>query len=782
MAAAASWGFPFSKAARRRLDHRQGIVVDPTGATDLRAARLLAAKVGVSSADLVAAALVNEALRIVARRYREQAAPAAFADALASLEQRAGREAVAPTLDRMVEAYAPEEPVPAPAAARRPSARPRGDAPPVAHRRESRLRTAARPVRPEGAGRHPVRRHRGRAGRVLRGAAGLRPGQRGSRHPAAQPRGRLPQFVERTARVHPAQVRRAARRPADRAARRPRPPARAGTARRRCAGPRRRGRADLRRGPDRGRGVQRRPGLDAPGGDDREEHPGVARPALARVRPAHRAARPGARRGAGHAGPSGVHRPLADRRVGAQRRLADHQAADGEPRGRSLGLRAGRLRGGRRAWAARRRSRTCGTGPGAGASAWRATWCPTTRASTPAGSWITPSGSSPGRTPTRPTPPTRSRGRTSPATRASGSSSRTTTGTAPTRRSSSSAWTGRRARSATSTTATTARTCPGTTRRSSTSCGPTPGRPSIRTILHVARLFPIIRFDAAMTLTRKHFQRLWFPEPGRGGDIPSRAGNGLSRADFDRAHARGVLARGRRPGGRRGARHAAAGRGVLAARGLLRAHPGHAPGLQQRVHEHAEDRGQRGLPAHAPQHARVRPRRARAVRQLHEQPRRADRGRAVRLGREVPRRRRDARHAARPADVRARAGRGLPREVRHGVHPGVLERGARPGAGGAPRAVHLPAAQAPAPVRPGRALPALRPLRARGMGERGRVRLLERERRRARRWCSTTTPRAGRRAGSGNPRRTPRRCRRGSGSPGPRWPRGSASARGTDGT
>ena len=62
----------------------------------------------------------------------------------------------------------------------------------------------------------------------------------------------------------------------------------------------------------------------------------------------------------------------------------------------------------------------------------------------------------------------------------------------------------------------------------------TRGTPSTRTILHVARLFPIIRFDAAMTLTRKHFQRLWFPEPGRGGDIPSRAGNGLSRADFDR--------------------------------------------------------------------------------------------------------------------------------------------------------------------------------------------------------------------------------------------------------
>jgi glycosidase len=57
----------------------------------------------------------------------------------------------------------------------------------------------------------------------------------------------------------------------------------------------------------------------------------------------------------------------------------------------------------------------------------------------------------------------------------------------------------------------------------------------IRTILHVARSFPIIRFDAAMTLTKKHFQRLWFPEPGRGGDIPSRAGNGMSRHDFDAA-------------------------------------------------------------------------------------------------------------------------------------------------------------------------------------------------------------------------------------------------------
>jgi glycosidase len=57
----------------------------------------------------------------------------------------------------------------------------------------------------------------------------------------------------------------------------------------------------------------------------------------------------------------------------------------------------------------------------------------------------------------------------------------------------------------------------------------------IQVILRVARMFPIIRFDAAMTLAKKHFHRLWYPEPGSGGDIPSRAGNGLSRHDFDRA-------------------------------------------------------------------------------------------------------------------------------------------------------------------------------------------------------------------------------------------------------
>ncbi|MFW6115785.1 MAG: alpha-amylase family glycosyl hydrolase [Chloroflexota bacterium] len=56
---------------------------------------------------------------------------------------------------------------------------------------------------------------------------------------------------------------------------------------------------------------------------------------------------------------------------------------------------------------------------------------------------------------------------------------------------------------------------------------------AIQMILHVARKFPIIRFDAAMTLAKKHFQRLWFPEPGTGGAIPSRAEHGMTKQEFD---------------------------------------------------------------------------------------------------------------------------------------------------------------------------------------------------------------------------------------------------------
>ncbi len=55
----------------------------------------------------------------------------------------------------------------------------------------------------------------------------------------------------------------------------------------------------------------------------------------------------------------------------------------------------------------------------------------------------------------------------------------------------------------------------------------------IQTILAVARRFPVIRFDAAMTLARKHISRLWYPPPGSGGAIPSRAENSVPQEVFD---------------------------------------------------------------------------------------------------------------------------------------------------------------------------------------------------------------------------------------------------------
>ncbi|MCX7798682.1 MAG: alpha-amylase family glycosyl hydrolase [Melioribacter sp.] len=56
----------------------------------------------------------------------------------------------------------------------------------------------------------------------------------------------------------------------------------------------------------------------------------------------------------------------------------------------------------------------------------------------------------------------------------------------------------------------------------------------IQKIFEVAKKFSIIRFDAAMTLTKMHFQRLWYPEPGLGGAIPSRIDYSMTKEDFDK--------------------------------------------------------------------------------------------------------------------------------------------------------------------------------------------------------------------------------------------------------
>jgi len=55
----------------------------------------------------------------------------------------------------------------------------------------------------------------------------------------------------------------------------------------------------------------------------------------------------------------------------------------------------------------------------------------------------------------------------------------------------------------------------------------------IRQILHVARMFPVIRFDAAMVLAKMHIQRLWFPLPGHAPGVPSRGAWAMSMSEFE---------------------------------------------------------------------------------------------------------------------------------------------------------------------------------------------------------------------------------------------------------
>ncbi|MDR0457030.1 MAG: alpha-amylase [Treponema sp.] len=55
----------------------------------------------------------------------------------------------------------------------------------------------------------------------------------------------------------------------------------------------------------------------------------------------------------------------------------------------------------------------------------------------------------------------------------------------------------------------------------------------IRTIVGVCQQFSIVRFDAAMTLAKRHIQRLWYPVPGHGGAIASRAEHAISNDEFN---------------------------------------------------------------------------------------------------------------------------------------------------------------------------------------------------------------------------------------------------------
>ena len=224
----------------------------------------------------------------------------------------------------------------------------------------------------------------------------------------------------------------------------------------------------------------------------------------------------------------------------------------------------------------------------------------------------------------------------------------------------------------------------------------------IRTILDVARRFPIIRFDAAMVLAKKHIERLWWPEPGQGGGIPSRAEHAIPKAEFD---ARMPVEFWREVVDRVAAE--IPGTLLLAeAFWLLEGYFVRTLGMH-RVYNSAfmhmlRDEDGAGLPAGHQGHARVRPRDPQALRQLHEQPRREDGARAVRQGRQVLRRRDRARHAARAADARPRPGPGIRREVRHGVPPGDAGRAGGRVAARPPRARDLPAPPSPSPGSPRR--------------------------------------------------------------------------------
>ena len=56
----------------------------------------------------------------------------------------------------------------------------------------------------------------------------------------------------------------------------------------------------------------------------------------------------------------------------------------------------------------------------------------------------------------------------------------------------------------------------------------------LQQIMEVARNFPVIRFDAAMTLAKRHIRRLWYPKPGTGGDIAGRTGHAMTDEEFSR--------------------------------------------------------------------------------------------------------------------------------------------------------------------------------------------------------------------------------------------------------
>ena len=91
----------------------------------------------------------------------------------------------------------------------------------------------------------------------------------------------------------------------------------------------------------------------------------------------------------------------------------------------------------------------------------------------------------------------------------------------------------------------------------------------VNLILHVARLFPVIRFDAAMTLASVTFIASGFPVPGSELGHPSRAEYGMNQAGSIAPCRTSSGARSSDGVARRSTRHFAPRRGLLADGGLL---------------------------------------------------------------------------------------------------------------------------------------------------------------------------------------------------------------------
>ena len=436
--------------------------------------------------------LLNDALRYVLLHYFLQEQPGALDDAFAWARHRLGggphrppapgvRQHVPPRRRAAGRARAVHLAGHGRAGDHRPRPCDRRGRAALYHDAQPRHPAVPRPVRRRRPGPpRQLRTLRGEPGRVLRdpGAGRLQrsdpvphparahPGQpRGSGRPAGLHPRALGTPAARRHAVAPGPGQRPAQRGLGRAGPRVRPAAGAGIRHRALAG----GRA---------RRFQPRRRLDEQRGPDGQEHLRVAGPALAPPRSPDHHPGPDSRRGTGPAGALGASPACGSSGCGNGRRPRARSSSSAAipmpwPRPTACAITTSPP-----IWAARPPTRICATAPGSEASAWPATWCPTTWASTRAGSSSIPTGSCRATVP--PTPPTSSPAATCATTPTWKCASRRATGPAPTPPWSSNATTCEAASADTSTTATTAPACPGTTRPSWTSPRPRCEKPSSR--------------------------------------------------------------------------------------------------------------------------------------------------------------------------------------------------------------------------------------------------------------------------------------------------------------